>query len=147
MSRLIKHESAGKLRTQLCKAVGLTLRELAAKAQPDDAARDMAAFVALCLREIDATINESVAAWEKRDYWVKADRFRLEWQWAGHYSAVLTRALVDNNVALLPEQLLKIGARLQAVKLPLRNTVGEPWHGALQRLHDIAGSAPATRAN
>ena len=111
MSRLIKHESAGKLRTQLCKAVGLTLRELASKAQPDDAARDMAAFVALCLREIDATINESVAAWEKRDYWVKADRFRLEWQWAGHYSAALTRALLDNNAALLPEQLLKIGAR------------------------------------
>ena len=62
-------------------------------------------------------------------------------------SAALTRALLDNNAALLPEQLLKIGARLQAVKLPLRNTVGEPWHGALQRLRDTAGSAPATRAN
>lgn len=146
MSRLIKRESAGKLRAQLCKAVGLTLRELEAKAQPDAVARDMAAFVALCLREIDATINESVLAWEKRDYWVKADRFRLEWQWAGHFSAALTRALLDNNAALLPEQLLKIGARLQAVKLPLRNTVGEPWHGALQRLRDTAGSTPATRA-
>jgi hypothetical protein len=146
MSRLIKPESAGKLRTQLCKAVGLTLRELAAKAQPDAAARDMVAFVALCLREIDATINESVVAWEKRDYWVKADRFRLEWQWAGHFSAALTRALLDNNGALLPELLLKIGARLQAVKLPLRNTGGEPWHGALQRLRDTAGSPPAMRA-
>ncbi|MEY3149919.1 MAG: hypothetical protein RLY92_146 [Chloroflexota bacterium] len=143
MSRLIKHESAGKLRTQLCKAAGLTLRELAAKTQVDDATRDMAAFVALCLREIDATINESVVAWEKRDYWVKADRFRLEWQWAGHLSAVLTRALLENNAELLREQLLKIGARLHAIKLPQRNTGGEPWHGALQRLRDTAGSARA----
>ena len=58
----------------------------------------------------------------------------------------MTRALLDNNAALLPELLLKIGARLQAVKLPLRTTGGEPWHGALQRLRDTAGSPPAIRA-
>ena len=64
---------------------------------------------------------------------------------------MLTRALLENNAELLLEQLLeqllKIGARLQAIKRPQRNTGGEPWHGALQRLRDTAGSARAAAAN
>ena len=37
----------------------------------------------LALEEIAVSIDVSVQAWEKRDYWVKADRFRMEWEWAG----------------------------------------------------------------
>ena len=35
------------------------------------------------LEAIDESIEQSVAAWEKRGYWLKADRFRQEWRWAG----------------------------------------------------------------
>jgi hypothetical protein len=50
---------------------------------PDHETKDMVAFIILALKEISSGIDQSVAAWEKRGYWVKADKYRLEWQWAG----------------------------------------------------------------
>ena len=67
MSRLINLDSSGKQRTQLTKAVMMTIRELATKKDIDDEARDMAAFLAIALSEIHNTIDVSVRAWEKRD--------------------------------------------------------------------------------
>ena len=66
MSRVIKTESAGKDRTRLSKEVVIALRELMRQSQPDDTSRELAAFIALALGEINATIEASVAAWEKR---------------------------------------------------------------------------------
>ncbi len=37
----------------------------------------------LALEEINSNIDKSVEAWEKRGYWVKADKFRLDWEWSG----------------------------------------------------------------
>ena len=50
--------------------------------EPDAHSYDLVAFIALALLEIDANIEKTVAPWEKRDYWVKADRFRMQWGWA-----------------------------------------------------------------
>ena len=38
-------------------------------------------------------IDSSVAAWEKRGYWVKADRFRMEWAWAGSLAEKMRTAM------------------------------------------------------
>src|SRR3954468_10908821 len=82
MSRIINPDSAGKERTQLTKGIILSIRELAKQADPGPESRDMAAFIALALTVISESIDISVAAWEKRGYWVKADKFRMEWLWA-----------------------------------------------------------------
>ena len=81
MSRVIHTDGAGKQRTRLSREVVLSIRELMKQTQPDGVSRDQTAFIALALQEIGGAIDISVDAWEKRGYWVKADRFRMEWAW------------------------------------------------------------------
>ncbi len=134
MSRVINPDSAGKQRTQLIKAVMITIRELAAKKQVDDEARDMAAFLSLALSAIHNTVDDSVKAWEKRDYWMKADQFRMQWAWTENSAQKVREAVLLNDwgelVLLMPE----IAAKLNSVKLPKSNRLGKPWAGALLEL-------------
>ena len=135
MSRVINPDSAGKERTRLTKAIVLTIRELAKQSEPGDAARDMAAFIALALNTIADGIDISVAAWEKRDYWVKADRFRMEWAWAGQMGEKMKTAVLEDdwaNVAMLSAQ---IAQKLHKVKVSERHRMGTPWVGAWKELN------------
>jgi hypothetical protein len=134
VSRLIKTDTVGKQRTQLIKAVMITLRELAAKKQVDEEARDMAAFLSLALGKIDSTIDESVRAWEKRDYWLKADQFRMQWAWTGHMARKVREAALLNDWGELALLMPEIATKFNTVKLPKSNTVGKPWTGALAEL-------------
>jgi hypothetical protein len=43
--------------------------------------RDRLAFLSLTLAEVQRSVEETAEAWEKRGYWVKADRFRADWAW------------------------------------------------------------------
>jgi hypothetical protein len=134
LSRLIKTETVGKKRDQLCRAVVLAVRGLATKGEIDDEARDMAAFIAIALGEIHDTVDESVRAWEKRDYWLKADQFRRQWAWADRLSQQAGQAVLMNDWGELAVLLPEIGSRLSNVKLPKRNRLGEPWVGGLAEL-------------
>ena len=138
MSRLINPDGVGTQRNRLCKAVLLTLRELATKQDIDDEARDMAAFIALCLEKVIATVEVTVLAWEKRDYWVKADRFQYEWSWAQSKSEAVRQAVLRNDWGELAQLMPEIAAKPQLVKikLPKRNTIGTAWQGAFQRLRE-----------
>ncbi|GAB4504946.1 MAG: hypothetical protein Fur0043_19410 [Anaerolineales bacterium] len=138
MSRVINPDSAGKERTRLTRGIVVAIRELAQKNQPDDEARDLAAFIALALQTIAAGIDASVAAWEKRDYWVKADRFRMEWVWTGTLGQKMKEALLANDwasVALLSAQ---IAQKLAHVKVSPNHRLGRPWLGAWQQLQKSA---------
>ena len=134
MSRLINIDSSGKQRTQLTKAVMMTIRELAVKKDIDDEARDMAAFLAIALSEIHNTIDVSVLAWEKRDYWVKADQFRLQWMWAQNSATKIRTAVLLNDWGELAMLMPEVASKLATVKLPKSNTLGHPWKGALAEL-------------
>ena len=134
MSRLINPESAGKQRTQLTKGVVLAIRELMKQEQADENTRDLAAFIGLALIEIGETIDVSVQAWEKRGYWVKAERFRMEWEWVTQLGRGMLDALRAedwNQVAMLS---VRIAQRLQKVQVAERNRIGQPWIGAWLRL-------------
>ncbi|HOD04754.1 MAG TPA: hypothetical protein PKH92_06875 [Anaerolineaceae bacterium] len=134
MSRVIHTETAGKDRTRLSRAVVLALRELMHLSEPDDTARDLAAFIALALLEIAETVDQSVGAWEKRGYWVKAERFRMDWDWSGRLSRSMRQSILDEdwaNIALLSAQ---IAQKFATIKLPVRHRLGTPWVGAYQEL-------------
>ena len=81
MSRVINSESAGKDRTRLTKTVVIAIRELLRQKEPGDLSRDLIACILMSLDGIYDTVDASVEAWEKRGYWLKADRFRMDWQW------------------------------------------------------------------
>ncbi len=134
MSRVINPESAGKERTRLTKAVALAVRELARQGEPNDKARDLAAFVALALQAVAETIDVSVAAWEKRDYWVKADRFRMDWLWAGQYAAKMRTAVLAEDWATIALVMTQTAQKLSKVEVPAGHRLGTPWVGAYRQL-------------
>lgn len=119
----------------MVRAVILALRELMRQTEPDQHARDLAAFIILALAEISATIDVSVAAWEKRGYWVKADRFRMDWAWAESQGDKMRLALLADDWGGVAAAAVQIGQKLGDVKVPQRNRLGEPWVGAWERLH------------
>ena len=81
MGRVINPDSSGKERTKLTKSIVKAIRQLMNQSRPDQITKDLAAFIAIGLQDIYLTVDVSVEAWEKRGYWVKADRFRLDWEW------------------------------------------------------------------
>jgi hypothetical protein len=130
MSRVINPDSVGKERTHLTKSIVLALRMLAKQTEVDEETCDLAAFIALALLRIDTTIDISVQAWEKRGYWVKADKFRMEWMWTkqmGEQMKVAVLAEDWGTVAMLSAQ---AGQKLVKIKVPERHRLGAPWVGA-----------------
>jgi hypothetical protein len=134
MGRVINPDSAGKDRTRLCRAIVVTLREVAVRADISGDSRDMAAFIALGLEQIAAGIDTSVAAWEKRGYWVKADRFRMEWAWAGSLGPHLREALLADDWGSTASIMAEIAQRLSKVKVPAGHRMGKPWGGSYEAL-------------
>jgi hypothetical protein len=130
LSRIIKTESAGKDRNRLSKEIVLAIRELIKQTSPDDTSRNLAAFIALALEEIAQTIDLSVAAWEKRGYWVKADRFRMEWNWAQHQGAAMRLALQQEDWANVAMVAVQVAQKLKTVQIATHHRLGTPWVGA-----------------
>lgn len=134
LSRIIQTQTAAKERTQMLRAVVLAVRELALQSEPSRTAVDAAAFLALALENIYRTVDASVAAWEKRGYWVKADRFRMDWDWTRRYGAAMRKAVLEEDWASIAANMAEIFSRVSNVKVPKRHNLGTPWTGAYQRL-------------
>jgi hypothetical protein len=134
MSRVINPDSAGKERTQLTKAIVLTVRELVRQSEIDDQTKDMAAFIALALLRVDATIDISVQAWEKRGYWVKADKFRMEWLWAGQLARKMKEAIIITDWATVALLSAQIGQKLGKIQIAEHHRLGTPWVGAYNKM-------------
>ncbi len=112
----------------------MALRELSRQQSTGAEARDLVAFIVLALEEIAAGIDPSVAAWEKRGYWVKADRFRLEWAWSGPMAAKLEQALAAENWPGLATLAAETAGRLSNIQVSEHHRLGRPWVGAFERL-------------
>lgn len=136
LGRVINPEGVGKERTQLTRAVVLALRELMRQTEPDNKTRDLAAFIALALKQVAETIDTSVNAWEKRGYWVKADRFRMEWAWTERYSTEMRKALLENDWPTVAITAAQVTEKLKNVSVPQRHRLGTPWDGAWERLQN-----------
>ena len=75
MGRLVTIDGTGTERNRLRRTIAEALRLLAQKAELDDEARDLTALIVFSLRQIAAGVETSAAAWEKRDYYMKAEEF------------------------------------------------------------------------
>ncbi len=130
MTQIIKTSTPGKEREQLSKAIVITIRNFMRQTEPDADTVDMVAFIILALREISDGIDRSVAAWEKRGYWVKADKYRLEWQWTGEFSSKLELAFDALEWKTVSTLLVEIMHRFGNLKVSDRHRMGKPWMGA-----------------
>jgi len=136
LSRVYNPETIGKERSRITRAIVIALRELMHQPEPNSSTRDMAAFIALALETIAENIDPSVAAWEKRGYWVKADRFRMEWAWTARLGSELRKALLEDDWGGVAQAAVQITQKLQDVKVPVRHRLGTPWVGAWKKLQD-----------
>jgi hypothetical protein len=134
MSRVINPDSTGKERTRLSKAIVISIRELAKQTEPGEEAKDLAAFIALALLTIAEGIDVSVAAWEKRNYWVKADRFRMDWAWAGQMGEKMKNAVLENDWISVATNSGQIAQKLHKIKVSDKHRMGRPWIGSYQLL-------------
>ncbi|NPV85173.1 MAG: hypothetical protein HPY45_04080 [Anaerolineae bacterium] len=134
MSRIIKTENGTAERNRLSRGIVLAIRELMQQSQPDEKSLDLASFIALSLLEIYNTIDKSAAAWEKRDYWIKADRFRREWEWTKVLGDSMHDAVLNQDWGTIAMNSVSIGQRLNRVKVGQRHRLGTPWVGAWKKL-------------
>ena len=130
MSQIVNTTTPGKTRTQLSKFTVMAIRELMKQKQFSENTKDLVAFIVLSLKAISDTIDPSVEAWEKRGYWIKADRFRMEWNWTGATSDELKNALLADDWALVAQLTGKVAEQLSNVKIPTRTKNNTPWVGA-----------------
>ena len=136
MGRVINPDGVGKERTRLTRAVVLALRELMQQSEPDRDTRDLAAFIALALKAVSETIDTSVSAWEKRGYWIKADRFRMDWAWSEKYAGDMKQAVLQDDWGKVAITAAQVTEKLKDVKVPQRHRLGTPWVGAWDKLKE-----------
>jgi hypothetical protein len=134
LGRVINPEGVGKERTQLMRSVVLALRELMQQDAIDHKTKDLAAYLALALKAIDQTVEVSVTAWEKRGYWLKADRFRMEWAWAGRLGEKLRKAILADDWSQVAQIAAVVAEKVKQTEVPKRHGLNTPWDGAWDRL-------------
>jgi len=106
------------------------MRELAKQAKVTPEAKDLASFIALALQSISDGVDVSVAAWEKRDYWVKADKFRMEWMWTSQVAEQMKTAVLTDDWATIASLMPQIASRLNKVEVSDNHRLGKPWENA-----------------
>jgi hypothetical protein len=127
MSPITNVESGTTLRNRLNRSIVLSIRTLMQQPAPNEISLDLAAFVVLALEKIQESVESSALAWEKRDYWLKADRFRMEWQWVGELRKRSAVNLMQQDWAFLATDLALVAQHLNHVEIRPNNRIGEPW--------------------
>ena len=140
MGRVINPERPGKLRDRLLKVLVIALEEYESLDGVSDQTKDIAAFIALTLTAISQTAERTASAWEKRDYWIKADRFRNEWIWVSMYGNRMQAAVLDGDYSLVHATALDILEFVNDIEVPKRHRLGTPWTGAYQELKKKSGN-------
>jgi hypothetical protein len=123
----------GTERKRLTKSIVVAIRELMKQRSPDSNTRDYAAYIVMALQAVDETVERTVTPWEKRDYWVKADKFRMEWNWVKTQGSNLKQALIAEDWGEVAFQAAQVGSKLSDVKVSDKHRLGSPWEGAWKK--------------
>ncbi len=134
MSRVIATDSVGKRRRQLRRTIAEALRRLARKSTFDVESRDLAALIVFSLGRLEEGVDQTASAWEKRDYYLKADRFRMEWEWIEETAYALESALLLGQWDKVPQGLVTLYPRFADITISRFTRSSELWDGAYQRL-------------
>jgi len=130
LSRVVNPNNGGRQRSQLMKSMAMALRVMAEKREIDDEVRDIAAFLILALEEIWRSVDQSASAWERRNYWVKADQFREQWRWVDRLAGELKEALNSQSWDELAKGMTVLASKLGGVPVPKRLPTPRPWKAA-----------------
>jgi len=121
-------------RNSLRRAIAEVLRRMSAKPSLDAEVKDMAAFIVFALREIAASVDKSASAWEKRDYYLKADAFRRDWEWVNPAADRLHAAIHEERWADLLPELAQLAPQFADVRVIQLTRPATLWQGCYKRL-------------
>jgi hypothetical protein len=134
LTRIIATESVGQQRHKLRRTIAEALRRLATKQTFDQESLDLAALIVFSLRRLEQGVDQTATAWEKRNYYLKADRFRLEWEWLDDTAYSLETALLLGNHDRVPEILASLFPRFADITVARYTRSSKLWEGCYQRL-------------
>lgn len=136
MGRVINTDKPGKRRNQQMRTCAELLRRQSQKQKMDTDSKDMLALLAFCLRDITDGIDESTVAWEKRDYWVKAEEFRERWRWTHKLGRELEALILNERWDDVPATLMKLFPYFSDIKVTKFTRSESLWQDAHARLMD-----------
>ena len=143
MSRIINVDNPSKTRNRNRRTIAEILRRLSEKQDVDDETKDMLAVIVYSLREINEGVEQSARAWEKRDYWMKAERFLREWSWTAEMAANIEDVIRNEAWDLLPELIADLFPRFADIQVKTMTRDPDVWRGAFrQLLSEPPGKSP-----
>lgn len=134
MGRVINTNSPTKIRNSNRRLIAEILTRMGQKQQFDDESKDMTAAVVYALRAIYETCMTAALAWEKRDYWIKAERFLSQWEWSNTIAANLEDVIREEAWDLLPQLMMELFPHFSDIEVKSLTKKPVEWQGAYQRL-------------
>ncbi|NDJ61882.1 MAG: hypothetical protein GYB67_12200 [Chloroflexi bacterium] len=134
MGRVINTESTAKQRNQLMRTIAEVLRRLSQKTDIDAEVKDMVSLLVFCLHEIDAGIDGSAEAWEKRDYWLKADELRQRWSWTSRMADEIQNMVFEDQWQQMPQIIAQLLPYVSDIKINKLTRKEDVWQGSYVRL-------------
>ncbi len=134
MSRLINGPNPGTERNQLRRTIAEALRHLMTKKKLDEESKDLVALIVYSLRGVAVGVDQSARAWEKRDYFVKADKFRMDWAWAEKYANKLEVILRGELWNDLPLALAELAPKFSDITVTKFVRTDAMWKGRYRQL-------------
>ncbi|MFZ5919361.1 MAG: hypothetical protein ACOYZ7_20725 [Chloroflexota bacterium] len=133
MSRVISTENPGRTRNQHRRTIAEALRRLSQKPALDGEAKDLAAVIVFSLQGIAETVDQTIDAWEKRDYYLKAERFRQEWRWLDRLTDELSAIIFEGRWDELPPALARLMPHFADLKIKQMTRQPSLWQGAYEK--------------
>ncbi len=136
MSRVINTNSPTKIRNQNRRLIAEMMQRLGKKQEVDAEAKDMTAAIVFSLRAIYETCESAAKAWEKRDYWIKAERFLRDWRWTQTMAANIEDVIREDAWELIPQLLMELFPKFSDIQVKTLTKKPIEWQGAYKRLMD-----------
>jgi hypothetical protein len=117
LGKIIHTINPTRQRTLVIKKMTADVREFLRTPKNDTERKNFGVGLAASLEEIRESVDRTAAAWEKRDYWIKADAFRRQWSWVEKFLTGIKESVSSNNPTQLQKQIIELGEKLGPWKI------------------------------
>jgi len=116
------------------RSIAEILRRVGAKTEMDNEAKDMFATLVYLMRGIYDSALITVEAWEKRGYWMKADRFMRDWEWSAEFASNFEDVIRNDAWDLVPRLMAELVPHTADVQIKNMTRSPSTWQGSYHKL-------------
>jgi hypothetical protein len=117
LGRIIHTTNPTRLRILAMKKMTSAIREFLRSPKNEAELSGLGGTLTASLQEIYESVDRTAEAWEKRDYWLKADAFRRQWSWAEKFLTLMKKSASAESPADLQKQIIELGEKLGSLKI------------------------------